>query len=322
MLVIKESFMIIFLTNSKDATCDYFCNVANSNSVRYMRLNTDFDSECVTVDFGVKRNISLTYYDAKVSPCDVTCIWNRRPEKIHAGNKGLSAFDEHYRDEWRHSLDGFFKQIHEDKWINHPYNNANAISKIEQIIRAKRYGLLVPDTIVTQDINTLNAFLKQKKGKVITKPLSHGYICDENSVHNIYTNEVIVEKCDFSSLPNCPTLFQERIEKVSDIRINYIDGIMEATELLFLEKGAQRLDIRKDNMDGVQYNNISLPYAIEKKLVRLVKSYKLRFAAIDMGITNTGKWIFFEINPNGQWAWLDILGVANFHEKLLAQMLK
>ena len=31
---------------------------------------------------------------------------------------------------------------------------------------------------------------------------------------------------------------------------------------------------------------------------------RLRFAALDFGVTADGEPIFFEINPNGQWAWL------------------
>jgi hypothetical protein len=27
-----------------------------------------------------------------------------------------------------------------------------------------------------------------------------------------------------------------------------------------------------------------------------------------VAVDREGKWIFFEINPNGQWAWLDLMG--------------
>jgi glutathione synthase/RimK-type ligase-like ATP-grasp enzyme len=314
--------MLLFLSNSKDATCDFFCKVAEANHVNHVRLDTDFFPDMIIIEFSFKHNIRIKYKDIIIRPKDIHCVWNRRPEKIYAGNFEHSAFADHYRNEWRHSFDGFFKQIHTKKWINHPYNNANAISKIEQLIRAKKYGLSVPDTIVTQDYNKFKKFFKKHTYGIITKPLSHGYICDENIVYNIYTNDIIIDKCDFTHLSSCPTLFQEKINKINDIRINYIDGVMEATEIIFLENGRQRLDIRKNNMDGVHYKSIQLPEKIANILNRLIKSYNLRFAAIDMCVQANGEWIFFEINPNGQWAWLDIMGVSKFHEKLLAQMVQ
>ena len=31
----------------------------------------------------------------------------------------------------------------------------------------------------------------------------------------------------------------------------------------------------------------------------------LKFAAIDLALTPQGDYIFFELNPNGQWLWLE-----------------
>jgi hypothetical protein len=30
-----------------------------------------------------------------------------------------------------------------------------------------------------------------------------------------------------------------------------------------------------------------------------------------MAISLRGDWFFFEVNPNGQWAWLDLVGSMN-----------
>jgi hypothetical protein len=59
-------------------------------------------------------------------------------------------------------------------------------------------------------------------------------------------------------------------------------------------------------MSDVSYRDIMLPEKVEDGVHRLMAHYRLRFAAIDMAVATTGEWYFFEINPNGQWAWLDI----------------
>jgi glutathione synthase/RimK-type ligase-like ATP-grasp enzyme len=59
-------------------------------------------------------------------------------------------------------------------------------------------------------------------------------------------------------------------------------------------------------MVDVETKPANLPSEIERLLFDLVGQYKLRFAAIDLARTTAGEWVFFEVNPNGQWAWLDI----------------
>ncbi len=44
---------------------------------------------------------------------------------------------------------------------------------------------------------------------------------------------------------------------------------------------------------------------IANKCIDLVKRLGLKFSAIDMVLTPSGKYYFLEINPNGQWAWLE-----------------
>jgi glutathione synthase/RimK-type ligase-like ATP-grasp enzyme len=107
----------------------------------------------------------------------------------------------------------------------------------------------------------------------------------------------------------CPTLFQEYIDKRSDVRITVVDSHFCAAELLAADSdGKQRCDVRRNNMEDVAYRRVALPEDVECKLRRLTEHYSLRFAAIDMVIDTRGEWFFLEINPNGQWAWLDLAG--------------
>jgi D-alanine-D-alanine ligase-like ATP-grasp enzyme len=61
-------------------------------------------------------------------------------------------------------------------------------------------------------------------------------------------------------------------------------------------------------MSDVTYEPIHPPSEIESRIQRLVQRYSLRYAAIDFAVDLLGRWYFFEVNPNGQWAWLEIAG--------------
>ena len=44
-----------------------------------------------------------------------------------------------------------------------------------------------------------------------------------------------------------------------------------------------------------------------EKCLALTRSYGLAFGAIDLARVDDGLYTFFEINPNGQWAWIEQL---------------
>jgi glutathione synthase/RimK-type ligase-like ATP-grasp enzyme len=64
-------------------------------------------------------------------------------------------------------------------------------------------------------------------------------------------------------------------------------------------------------MSDVVYRPIALPEETTIAIRKLMAYYGLRFGAIDMTVANNGDWYFLEINPNGQWAWLDMTAGAN-----------
>ncbi len=149
---------------------------------------------------------------------------------------------------------------------------------------------------------------------MIVKPISVGYIEREDGETDsvIYTNAIAKHHLDnLDDLAACPTFFQERINKAVDIRITVVDRDIHAVRLIAQENdGSQRCDVRRNNMDDVVYQQVNLPTEVENGIRKLMEHYRLRFAAIDMAMDQDGRWVFFEINPNGQWAWLDLVGAV------------
>jgi len=124
-------------------------------------------------------------------------------------------------------------------------------------------------------------------------------------------------------LRHCPTLFQAEVPKESDVRVCCIDERLTAVRLVRRPDGVtQILDIRRDNMNGVEHSRIPVPTEVAEQLRGLLHSYGLRFAAVDFVISREGAWTFLEVNPNGQWAWLDQVGVADVAGDLLWAMTK
>ena len=65
-----------------------------------------------------------------------------------------------------------------------------------------------------------------------------------------------------------------------------------------------KLDWRK-NYAGLRYSIIECPQIIMKQCFQLMEDFGLKFGAFDFIVNKSDEWIFLEINPNGQWLWLE-----------------
>ena len=50
---------------------------------------------------------------------------------------------------------------------------------------------------------------------------------------------------------------------------------------------------------------IELPGELQRSLLELMSRLSLTYGAIDLVLTPDGRYVFLEINPNGQWLWID-----------------
>jgi hypothetical protein len=48
-----------------------------------------------------------------------------------------------------------------------------------------------------------------------------------------------------------------------------------------------------------------LPEHIQDAIHRLMASFEINFASMDMIVTPSGEFVFLDLNPNGQWLWLE-----------------
>lgn len=306
--------MLFILTNSDDATASFLVPALEKASIPFLRLDTD----CLL------PRIALSYRPAKpqiridgrwYGPDDVGHIWYRRPEQLKDTRFDNSPEGNYTRSEWTEFIECFFAHVPKGKWMNFPACNAAASRKLEQLTTATTLGFRIPDTLATQDPEALRTFFKAHGGQIIVKPLATGYIerHAEEKDSLIYTNRVLGEHLEnLQDLATCPTLFQRLIQKQCDVRITVVDGDIHTVALTAREKsGQQRCDIRRNNMSDVSYGKIDLPADVERSIRVLMENYDLRFGAIDMVVSTAGVWYFLEINPNGQWAWLDMTASTN-----------
>lgn len=65
------------------------------------------------------------------------------------------------------------------------------------------------------------------------------------------------------------------------------------------------VDWRKGGRIDLRHQVIELPSSIATSCLALVAKLNLKFGAIDLICDQEDNYWFLEINPNGQWAWIE-----------------
>lgn len=192
------------------------------------------------------------------------------------------------------------------KWLNDPWKAAEAENKVIQLVNASRVGLSVPDTIVTSDPDRIRAFHGECGADIIVKTLGFSPILD----HVIYTNKVTPARlAAIDSVKFAPSIFQANVAKRYELRITIVgDHVFpvriesQADELTAIDWRAKP----KLNDFEVRMAPTELPYDIGSKLKKFMALMGLRYGCIDMIVTPEGEHVFLEVNPNGQWYFIQL----------------
>lgn len=196
------------------------------------------------------------------------------------------------------ALDAALRTIPADRFVNHPDANRRAERKPLMLQAAARSGLSVPPWLVTNDGRTARRFV-ETQGATIVKALVAGRIDHRRS---LWTTQVQLD--DLAGFGPEPYLLQRFVPRAFDVRVTVFDQECVAVRI-DADDPTAITDWRQASADAIAYSPCELPPREERALQTLVEAHNLRFAAADFAVDATGSWWFLEINPNGQWAWLE-----------------
>jgi glutathione synthase/RimK-type ligase-like ATP-grasp enzyme len=89
---------------------------------------------------------------------------------------------------------------------------------------------------------------------------------------------------------------------VADLRVTVVGERVMAAEA-DARGGEYAVDVRFNT--GVTYRPHALPVEVERKLLALVRRMGLEYGAIDLRLTPEGEYVFLEINPAGQFLYVE-----------------
>lgn len=291
----------LILTNHDDVSINYLIEKLDRASISSLRINSE-DINKFEFDVNPGESFSFFYKDQLIDlKRSKSVIFRRIPLKY---NKGQEGDDHKYLNlERKHFWEGLFLSLDHCKWINPMFGTQIAERKLYQLQIAKRLGLLVPKTIITNNRESALNFLKNCSSSII-KPISNGLQVINDKVFSIYTTEISYQsfnQMNITSIFDTPVFLQEKIQNKGDIRVTIVGSTLYAVKIT---KDGDDVDWRKPNLKK-NYSIIDLPSKIQDKLLLLNKTFGLVYSAIDLILTPKGDYIFLEVNPVGEWVWLE-----------------
>lgn len=182
-------------------------------------------------------------------------------------------------------------------WINPREADAAAHHKPYQWTVAHQLGLKLPRTLVTTQTQAARDFIQGIGGKVVFKAFLA-------SIEE-WRETRLVEQEDLDRLDlvrYAPVIFQEYIVGV-DLRITMIGDAIFAAEI-DARNTSYPVDMRMVVGEGI-VQAVTLPDAVQTLLRKLMRRLNLIYGAIDMRRTDDGEYIFLEVNPAGQWLFVE-----------------
>jgi MvdD family ATP-grasp ribosomal peptide maturase len=275
------------------------------------RLNTDlFPTEVsleVYYDREKERSI-LTAEGEKIDLCEVSGVWYRRN---WTGAAIPATMDVQLRQasitESNTTIMGAIASI-KGFHLDRVSNLRLAENKQLQLQVAREIGIEIPRTLMTNNPQAVREFAKECPGGLIAKMLSSFAIYEEGKEKVVFTNPVKPEDLEqLDGLRFCPMTFQETVPKALELRTIIVGKRLFTAAIDSQKSEKAKHDWRRQGLvlidDWVPHD---LPSEIESKLLRLMDYFGLNYGALDLILTPDDRYVFLEINPVGEFFWLEL----------------
>jgi hypothetical protein len=299
---------VLIVTNEVDPHADRMVVELQSRGTACFRFHPDGlpAGGAIASPFGTDApGARLTQFGRTIAASDIVSVWYRKPKPFalpaHLGPDEA----EFARRELTDLVAGFFS-AGDWFWVSHPDKMRAASLKTLQLAVARRVGLRIPRTIVSNDPDEIRRFRASCPGDIVYKTLKSPIIGDGNSV--CFTSIVTEEHlANLGLLSVSGGIFQEYIDKALEIRVVAIGNDLFGFEIHSQSDAQSRIDWRRQSVDRLVHRTHALPAALQARLRELLRAFDLRYSAIDLILTPAGEYVFLESNPGGQYAWLEEL---------------
>ena len=306
---------IVVVTGSKEPSVGKPMELLGLGPCEVARINTDtlLQEGSFSLRTG-QRGSSwiITVGDQEVDSRTIRSIWYRRPPLPKAPKASNRSFRRFIQEEMQKALWSLWTSSCEPiLWMNHPTTSKLLeYNKSYQLGVAAKVGIAIPRTVVTSNPSVALSFIRECGGEGVIKVFGGNRLKNNDGEWlSIFTNRVTEQQIleGGNEIRCCPVMLENYVPKAIELRITVVGNMLFACAIHSQDSEKTRDDWRHYDFDNVKHEPFSLPEDIKIRLMRLMKALKINFGAIDMILTPQGEYVFLEVNPNGQWGWIEKL---------------
>jgi glutathione synthase/RimK-type ligase-like ATP-grasp enzyme len=300
---------ILILTQEFDPIADRLVVELSRRGAACVRWHPDSLVSDATLSVSVDRGgakASISWRGRTIEIDEIRSVWNRRPAPFRFPRR-ISGKERMFAEQELKSALAGMLQLGDAFWINHPDRNRRASLKALQLEVARRIGLEVPRTLITNDPAQVRDFVAALGCRqVVYKTLHSPFLPD--SPLACFTSILSAEHLDkLDLIRHTAGIFQEYVPKRFEIRVTIIGHRVFATEIHSQEVEDTRIDWRRADTHKLRHSPHELPDDIEARCRTLTAEFGLIYAAMDLIFTPDGRYVFLENNPAGQYGWIEDL---------------
>ncbi|MDQ4074201.1 MAG: hypothetical protein M3162_07865 [Thermoproteota archaeon] len=302
----KPDPKVLILTKKNDLEVDLLGIKLLKNDIEYVKVTEEDIPESLRIEFNLAKheyNSSITVGKQRVALPRIKLILLRYFDPRYLAHRsGVRQI--FYLQQWYQSfltLRNSFNGV----WINDPVKTYEAENRILQLRTAKEIGFNVPKTLITNDPLAIKKFCDKNRGKkAVIKVLHHHRIDIGSKSFNFFTKDIddtVLEKQE--NIVVSPVIVQTKIERQSEIRVTIIGNKIFAFELTPEYK--EYSDIHTIGEKKFSIKEVKLERKISSLCTTLAKKLGLIMSSIDLILSKNNKVFFLEINPIGDWHWIE-----------------
>jgi glutathione synthase/RimK-type ligase-like ATP-grasp enzyme len=246
-----------------------------------------------------------------IQPGDIKSVWYRRPNHFNLPIKDPVQKD-YAEKEVRLFLDAIWFLLEQRErifFLSRPSAIESARRKLFQLDLAERYGMRIPKTIITNDPEKVRTFHRSCAEGMIFKAVNHEFLNYGEKSYNIPTTLITanhLRKIDL--VRRSPAIFQELVVKDYELRVTVVGKKVFPIKIDSQKNPLTIVDWRNPLcIDKLDYSVTTLDPRIELFCLEMLRTFGLQFGAFDFVVDKEGNLYFLEVNPNGQWYWLEDL---------------
>ena len=201
-------------------------------------------------------------------------------------------------------------------WVNDPSQVYRAETKAVQLREAARIGFDVPPTLMTNDRDS--DVLRAVGSRIALKSVDTLLMRQGPDQFFGYTTLTDWHVVATDQLRFAPATIQTAIQDKLDLRVTVVGGHSWCVAIGSAGKGIAG-DWRLTAKSDLDISDYKLPALVIGQCMELVRVLGLRYGAIDLAFAG-GRYWFIEINPTGEWGWLDCAArpISSYIAKFLA----